>query len=127
MGRCGQCYPKIKIDTSDPETKAIFETAMRAREEVASWPAWRRGDPMRLRDHAKEILGRGVGCSDGSCIWGPPGGMQTNGGCMCLKDAPGVPELRILLRQMACVAKQLCVYQSPTRPTSRDEDPDAVP
>jgi len=25
----------------------------------------------------------GIGCQDNSCIWGPPGGMGTNGGCRC--------------------------------------------
>lgn len=26
-------------------------------------------------------------CTDGSCIFGPPGGMHTNGGCQCIKEA----------------------------------------
>lgn len=30
----------------------------------------------------------GVGCSDGSCVFGHPGGLQTNGGCHCLSDLP---------------------------------------
>lgn len=43
-----------------------------------------------------------LGCSDGNCIFGHPGGMHTNGGCHCL---PGLsvlsnwtPEERIELR-----------------------------
>lgn len=28
----------------------------------------------------------GAGCSDGSCVFGSPGGMHTNGGCECLKE-----------------------------------------
>lgn len=35
---------KIRINTSDPETNAIWETVKAAREEVASWPAWKRGE-----------------------------------------------------------------------------------
>ena len=35
---------KIQIDTSDPETKAVWDTAVRARAEVESWPAWKRGE-----------------------------------------------------------------------------------
>lgn len=38
---------KIKIQAS-PETHAIFETAKRARNEVASWPAWKRGEAPRV-------------------------------------------------------------------------------
>lgn len=37
---------KIKIDLSDPETKAIWETCLEAKKEVASWPAWKRGEHM---------------------------------------------------------------------------------
>jgi hypothetical protein len=40
---------------------------------------------------AQEILDNlrketGLGCSDGSCVFGHPGGMQTNGGCHCLSE-----------------------------------------
>jgi hypothetical protein len=35
---------RIKIDTSDPETKAVWDTAVKAAEEVASWPKWKRGE-----------------------------------------------------------------------------------
>lgn len=35
---------KIKICLDDPETRAVWETALEARREVASWPAWKRGE-----------------------------------------------------------------------------------
>ena len=35
---------KIKISLEDPETRAIWETVLEARREVASWPAWKRGE-----------------------------------------------------------------------------------
>ena len=35
---------KIKLDISDPETRAVWEAAQRATQETADWPAWKRGD-----------------------------------------------------------------------------------
>lgn len=35
---------KVKIVLDDPETLAVWETAQRAKAEVAGWPAWKRGD-----------------------------------------------------------------------------------
>ena len=35
---------KIKILIDDPETRAVWEAAQRAKQEVADWPAWKRGD-----------------------------------------------------------------------------------
>jgi hypothetical protein len=35
---------KIKLKLDDQETRAVWETAQRARAEVASWPAWKRGE-----------------------------------------------------------------------------------
>ena len=35
---------KIKISLEDPEIRAIWETALAARREVANWPAWKRGE-----------------------------------------------------------------------------------
>lgn len=35
---------KLKIVIDDPETRAVWETAQRAKAEVAAWPAWKRGD-----------------------------------------------------------------------------------
>ena len=34
---------KIKICLDDPETRAVWETALEAQREVARWPAWKRG------------------------------------------------------------------------------------
>lgn len=35
---------KIKISLENPEVRRIWEAALDARREVASWPAWKRGD-----------------------------------------------------------------------------------
>lgn len=35
---------KIKIRIDDPETRAVWETAQKAKAEVARWPAWKRGE-----------------------------------------------------------------------------------
>jgi hypothetical protein len=35
---------KIKISLDDPEVREIWNTALEARREVASWPAWKRGE-----------------------------------------------------------------------------------
>jgi hypothetical protein len=35
---------KIKIRIDDPETRAVWETAQKAKAEVESWPAWKRGE-----------------------------------------------------------------------------------
>jgi hypothetical protein len=35
---------KIKLNLDDQGTRAVWETAQRAKAEVASWPAWKRGD-----------------------------------------------------------------------------------
>lgn len=35
---------KIKIRLDDPKTRAVWDTVLRAREEVAAWPAWKRGE-----------------------------------------------------------------------------------
>jgi len=37
---------KLKIRIDDPETRAVWETAKRAKAEVESWPAWKRGEAM---------------------------------------------------------------------------------
>ena len=50
MNLCTKCgYPvrapmpafKIKLDTSDPEVRRVFECAKRTAAEVAKWPAWK--------------------------------------------------------------------------------------
>ncbi|HEX3762412.1 MAG TPA: hypothetical protein VHW23_27110 [Kofleriaceae bacterium] len=35
---------KIKLRLDDPHTRAVWEAIERAHEEVASWPAWKRGE-----------------------------------------------------------------------------------
>jgi len=35
---------KIKISLDDPEMREIWDTALAAKREVASWPAWKRGE-----------------------------------------------------------------------------------
>ncbi len=35
---------KLKLRLDDPQTRAVWETVQRAKEEVASWPAWKRGE-----------------------------------------------------------------------------------
>ena len=35
---------KIKLKLDDPHTRAVWATVLQARAEVASWPAWKRGD-----------------------------------------------------------------------------------
>jgi hypothetical protein len=48
---------KLQIDTSDPEIKAVWETALQARAEVASWPAWKRETvkDFKVNDRVKVI------------------------------------------------------------------------
>lgn len=48
----------------------------------------------------REVTNRlfpGLGCSDGGCVFGSPGGMHTNGGCECLKEREPVRLRRYLL------------------------------
>lgn len=47
-----------------------------------------------------------VGCSDGGCVFGHPGGMHTNGGCQCLKER-GAYVLRRTVMQLSQVARTL--------------------
>lgn len=35
---------KIKISLENPEIRKVWETVLEARREVASWPAWKRGE-----------------------------------------------------------------------------------
>lgn len=35
---------KIKLNLEDPKIRAIWETILEAKREVASWPAWKRGE-----------------------------------------------------------------------------------
>jgi hypothetical protein len=58
-----------------------------------------------LREKAKAMGLGHVGCADGSCIWGSPGGMTTNGGCGCIKGEKD--DLRRLAVKIAHVARAL--------------------
>ena len=40
-------------------------------------------------------------CADGSCIFGSPPGMHTNGGCQCLKRVCSDPVTRNMVRRLA--------------------------
>lgn len=53
-----------------------------------------------------ERLYPGVGCTDGGCVFGHPGGMHTNGGCECLKERNVIQMKRNLL-VMADIARAL--------------------
>jgi hypothetical protein len=49
-------------------------------------------------------------CNDGSCMFGSPGGMHTNGGCRCIgrtADAASVAELRLFVQRMGHVIREL--------------------
>ena len=35
---------KIKLKLDDQETRAVWDAAQKAKTEVASWPAWTRGE-----------------------------------------------------------------------------------
>lgn len=35
---------KIKLKLDDQETRAVWDAAQKAKTEVASWPAWKRGE-----------------------------------------------------------------------------------
>jgi hypothetical protein len=35
---------KLKIRVDDEETRAVWETVLKAKAEVESWPAWKRGE-----------------------------------------------------------------------------------
>lgn len=35
---------KIKIRIDDPQTRAVWEAALKAKAEVEGWPAWKRGE-----------------------------------------------------------------------------------
>ncbi len=39
---------KIRISLKDPETRAVWESALQAKREVDSWPAWKRGGTEEL-------------------------------------------------------------------------------
>lgn len=56
---------KMLLDTSDPETKALWETAQRTAAEVAAWPAWKRNELPGAERDAEERRWRAVWGCDG--------------------------------------------------------------
>lgn len=48
-----------------------------------------------------------VGCTDGGCIFGHPGGMHTNGGCACLKAVYPQSERHRLLRNVKLLRDEI--------------------
>jgi hypothetical protein len=52
-----------------------------------------------------------AGCHDGGCVFGHLGGMQTNGGCQCLKE-PNPALMRRNLLRLADVARELAAFCS---------------
>jgi hypothetical protein len=47
---------KIKLKLDDPHTREVWQAVERAKEEVAAWPAWKRGEAssaMTPKDPAK--------------------------------------------------------------------------
>lgn len=55
---------RILLDTSDPETKALWETAQRTAAEVAAWPPWKHNEVPSTDRDAEEQRWRAV--------WGVP-------------------------------------------------------
>ena len=39
---------KIKISLDDPEVRKVWNAVLEARREVASWPAWKRGEEVAV-------------------------------------------------------------------------------
>lgn len=52
----------------------------------------------KVREVAVELFGPEIGCYDGGCVYGHPGGMQTNGGCECLKSRSVVELTQHMIR-----------------------------
>ena len=59
----------------------------------------------RIRQIAIELFGPDVGCGDGGCVYGHLGGMQTNGGCNCMKSRD-VIELTRLVQRLRMIAER---------------------
>lgn len=47
---------KLKIRIDDDQTRALWETAKRAKEEVESWPAWKHNELPRGDASASEEI-----------------------------------------------------------------------
>jgi hypothetical protein len=43
---------KIKLRLDDQETRAVWDAAQKAKPEVASWPAWKRGEETTVTNTA---------------------------------------------------------------------------
>lgn len=48
-----------------------------------------------VRETAVRLFGPTIGCTDGGCVFGHPGGMHTNGGCACIKSSAFVVAQRL--------------------------------
>lgn len=56
--------------------------------------------------HARAKRRGATCCADGSCIYGHPGGMATNGGCAALKESDATV-LRRHVQQLRAIALEL--------------------
>jgi hypothetical protein len=55
---------KLKIRIDDDETRALWETAKKAKAEVESWPAWKRNEVPRALTDAPPASGAVTGSSE---------------------------------------------------------------
>ncbi len=65
----------------------------------------------QIRQRLDELTGL---CGDHSCVFGPPKGMGTNGGCRCEIRSPKVQQAIQLMRRL------IKLYQSPVPRTELD-------
>lgn len=49
-------FQKVKIRINDPQTRAVWESALHAKAEVEGRPAWKRGGPPSQRPHGEENM-----------------------------------------------------------------------
>ena len=54
------------------------------------------------------------GCGDGGCIFGPPKGMHTNGGCQCLKSIGDIRTRIRVHRAVAALRKKVVELEEET-------------
>lgn len=90
------------MEPSPSYTRAVVEEAMKA-----SGFGYSTGDPATAAP-----------CGDNSCIFGPPGGMGTNGGCRCFDKDPrhlasidAARTVRRLANTIVLLARQLAEYR----------------
>ena len=55
---------KLKIRIDDEETRALWETAKKAKAEVESWPAWKRNEVPRAPADSASTSGLVAGTSE---------------------------------------------------------------